>query len=633
MSKLEKRLLASCLPLLFLVAACGGGQETVSTGAEVAPAPAAGEPAAPAPDEPGPPALEAAGEVAAEPDDGRDDGRDAGLKAVEEAVAGQRGDRPAIDYVAVVNGERVPFVYLEQRLATMHTGQAESRRSGYDLDRLMFKVVNDILLGQEARAAGMDEEPPVKRQVEKYREDLVIAALEQDQVASKAVAGEDEIRREFEKQYSRVTLRVVTVDERSEAEALIEEIRAGADMAALAHERSVDPYAARGGLIEDVPRRDLAAEVGALAASLEPGRLGGPVGTDLGWSVIRLESFAGPDGDLFDGVRAELAGIVRLEKRGRLRAELAERIRASHPVEMNREAIDAIEPQRLSDGRLVPQVGDRGDVVATVGSLPITAGEYADALMLRWSGVRSEDAARAAAPIILATLVEKKLLLAEAKTSRFATLPEIEEQVRVYETQVLVRRYLEDVVAAGITVSAEELQACYEENRSRLQRPPRLNLGQITVPDKAQAEEMARLLREGTDLAWLARRHSTDRFAEDGGVRGWTVPSPGVDDFQDRLIASRTGDVLGPVGVPGNWNVIKVLAREDQGTYSLTEVSGNMRNMVFSEKFRKVLDEYMTKLRERSEIEINEEALASLSISGAVEEQADGGEEGGAHGH
>jgi parvulin-like peptidyl-prolyl isomerase len=625
MNCLGNRHLFCCLAILFLLTACGGEKIESRT---MPPATGHGtgdQHALTAPAEPA--------DAVTEPEATDAEAlREAGLQAMVDDAPGDRGNRP--EFVALVNGENVPFAYLEQRLASMHSGQLEDRRSAYDLERLMFKVVNDVLLSQEARAVGLDQEEPVKGQVDRYREDLVIAALEREQIDLKSKAGEEEIRRIFEDQYRRITLRVVTVDEEEDALRLLEEIRAGADMAALAAERSVDPYSARGGIVEGVARRDLASEVGALASTLEPGGLGGPVITDLGWSVIRLEAIEDADEAKFEAARPQLAGIVELEKKKVLRAALAQRVQQTHPVQMERERIASIEPERLADGRLVPRTGDPGDVVVTVGdSLVITAGEYAEALMLRWSGVRSEDAARAAAPIILNKVIERKLMLAEATSGGYAARPEVAARVRAYESQLLVSRYLEKVVAADVEVTAEEMQAAYEKNRRQLKRPPRLNLGQITVEEKPLADEIVRLLREGTDLAWLARKHSTDRFADSGGVRGWMVPSPGVDDIQDRLLEAQTGDVLDPVGVPGNYYVLKVMAREEQGVYDLAEVSGNIRNMVFSEKFRVVLDEFITTLRSRSEIRINKEALASISISGAVDDVPAAGEGGSPHAH
>jgi parvulin-like peptidyl-prolyl isomerase len=129
-----------------------------------------------------------------------------------------------------------------------------------------------------------------------------------------------------------------------------------------------------------------------------------------------------------------------------------------------------------------------------------------------------------------------------------------------------------------------------------------------------EAERIARLLRQGTDLAWLARQHSTDRFKSAGGDRGWVAPRPGGPD--ERLLETAVGDVLDPVGVSDNYVVLKVLAREEQGLYDYDEVSGNVRSAVYSRKLRGAMEKFMDTLRSRSEIEINEELLKSLQITG-----------------
>lgn len=406
-------------------------------------------------------------------------------------------------------------------------------------------------------------------------------------------------------------------------------------MGELARARSIDPYAQRGGEVQGLPLRDLAPEIGQLARSLQPGKTGGPVSTDLGWSVIRLERFQEPDPAGLEKVRPALRELIAFEKARALRAELARRLQEQHPVELVGEAIERIRPQRVADGRLTPTVEDRREVVARIGGrLEITAGEYGDALLLRWSGVRSEDAARAAAPIILTGLIEKQLLLAEANRLGYGERPEVARQVRAYEDQILVQRYLEEVVAAGIEVGREEMEAYYREHLESFARPPRLNLGQITVATEEEAREVARLLGQGTDLAWLARQRSTDRFAAAGGERGWMSPQPGIDEFNDRLSRAAPGEVIEAGGVPGNFVVLKVLGREEQGTYPLEEVSGNVRSTLFSDKFRQVLDDFVTKLRARSQIRVDTELLASLRVSGsAVEGPPEEGGPPGAHAH
>jgi hypothetical protein len=235
--------------------------------------------------------------------------------------------------------------------------------------------------------------------------------------------------------------------------------------------------------------------------------------------------------------------------------------------------------------------------------------------------VRRAEAARAAAPIILKGLVDRALLLAEARALGYARRPEVERRVRDHETRLLVQRYLEEVLGREIAVEADEMQTYYDAHRSEFPRPPRLRLSQITVASDEEAGRVVDQIRRGADVAWLARRQSTDRFASSGGDRGWIVPQPGTGEPNASLMTAKPGDVLGPFGQPGNFTVIRVMAREDQGPYPFADVSGNVRSAVFGGKFRQVLDERVTRLRARARIEIREDVLASLRVSGTVDER------------
>ena len=104
-----------------------------------------------------------------------------------------------------------------------------------------------------------------------------------------------------------------------------------------------------------------------------------------------------------------------------------------------------------------------------------------------------------------------------------------------------------------------------------------------------------------------------------GGERGWLDLTPG-DTFSDALLNAEPGEVLEPMGVTGNWTVVRVNLREEQGPYPFDQVSGNVRTAVYQQKFQRFLGEFLDKLRSRSEIDVNEEALAELRITGSHEE-------------
>jgi peptidyl-prolyl cis-trans isomerase C len=523
--------------------------------------------------------------------------------------------------IARVNGEAILAEDIERQLGRLHGSAQKGDRPGFDVDRLMFRLINDLLLGQEGRALGMDREEPIASRVEAYRRELAVKKLRQVEIDERARPNDEEVRKTFQEQYRRITLRVVTVYERDEAEEILSELRAGADIETLAKERSVDPYSLRGGLVSDLPRIDVLNEVADLAFTLEPGQIDGPVRTDIGWTVFRVESKRAADPARFEAVERKVRRLVRHRKGEELRASLAAEVRERHPASIDDDAVRAIQPKRLPDSRLAPDYDDPSAVVVRIGEDHwITAEDYGKALLKRWSSVRNEEAARASAPIILKRLIDERLLLAEALDRGYAELPRIARSIHTFETDLLVQRYLEEIVADGIEVGAEEMKTYYDANKEKFKMPPRLHVGQITVETLEEAERIAGLLRDGADLGWLARRHSIDRFRDSGGTRGWMSPQPGASEFNRRLLEAEAGDVLGPFGSSGHYVISKVLSRKESGSYPYEKVSGKVRDILFSRKFQETLDAFITKLRSRSEIEIDEEHLARLSIAGSVEE-------------
>lgn len=558
----------------------------------------------------------------------------AGASAAEDPLPSDPTAIPESLVVATVNGEAVVAEDVERHLSRIHGAAGERLPGGRDLERLMFKLVNDTLIGQEARALGMDEEPPLPERVQKFREDLALKRLEKEEILDQAQATEEEARLLFERQYRRVSFRVVTAYELAEAEELHRLLEEGADIAVVAAERSVDPYRLRGGLVQSLPRIDLQRSIAELLFTLEPGQLGGPVQTDLGWSIVRVDSFEEADKEAFPDLERTLRALVRQRKALAARESFSKQLNERFQVEIDNEEVISIEPERLPDARLIPDIPDPEAVVARVGEHRIiTAADYGQALLARWKGVRNEMAARAAAPIVLNKLIERQLLLAEALARGYHELPEVMRASRAYETELLIPRYLDEVLATGIEVTEEEKRAYYDERKSEFSRPPRVRLGQITVKSQKEAETIADQLRSGADLAWLAKQRSIDGFKDSGGDRGWYVPVPGQKDFNLQLLEAEVGAVLDPFRALDNWIVLKVTDREEQGPYPFNEISGNIRGAIFDEKLLVALDDLITKLRDRSEIEVHEDVLLSLSITGHLDQAAEEGATDSGHGH
>ena len=89
--------------------------------------------------------------------------------------------------------------------------------------------------------------------------------------------------------------------------AIITKIKAGADFAALAKEKSTDPAAANGGDLGFFKAEDMLPEFSTMAFSLKPGEVSSkPVQTRYGWHVIKVEERRQQPAPTFEEVHDQL---------------------------------------------------------------------------------------------------------------------------------------------------------------------------------------------------------------------------------------------------------------------------------------------------------------------------------------
>jgi peptidyl-prolyl cis-trans isomerase D len=149
--------------------------------------------------------------------------------------------------------------------------------------------------------------------------------LDIDAYAAKADVSEDSLRQYYEENKSRYTqpgrrhARHILFaaggdDKGAEAKAKQATARAvaGEDFAKLARELSEDPGSKEsGGDLGNAERGDFVGPFGDAVWSMKPGEIRGPVKTDFGWHVIKLESVSPETTKPFEDVRAEIESEVR----------------------------------------------------------------------------------------------------------------------------------------------------------------------------------------------------------------------------------------------------------------------------------------------------------------------------------
>ncbi len=163
----------------------------------------------------------------------------------------------------------------------------------------LFPMIRERLEQREALAIraqkqGLDEDPIVRRRVRGAADQALGEELLYRETSAR-VSDADMLAR-YKRDYAgkpgptEVRVRVIMVPTEEEAVAVIAELKAGADFAAVARRSSKDTTAPAGGDLGFVARDGLNAEVGAVAFSLPVGQVSAyPVRTAGAWFVVKVE--------------------------------------------------------------------------------------------------------------------------------------------------------------------------------------------------------------------------------------------------------------------------------------------------------------------------------------------------------
>jgi peptidyl-prolyl cis-trans isomerase C len=529
-------------------------------------------------------------------------------------------ERPRV--IARVNGEALYAEDLESVLGEIHRSQQVEQRADFDVDALLFRLVNDTLLAQEARTLGMHESAEIQRRVANRRESRARARVLREEIGERLTFDEEAARQVYADIFRVASLRVITRYDRAEIEALRPKVAAAKDgesFAKLAQESSQDPYSARGGKIE-APLASLFASLIEFATSAEAGQVSPTMATPWGWSLVRLERLDAADLEQFEPRRARVLAELRHRQETVLRLALAERLRPMLGLEVDWAVFETIGVQRMHDGRLLPQFEGAERTVAKVAGRTITAKDFAGKLASTWSVLSNPTLALESRRGVLDDLIFEELLIAEGLRRGYGDTPEVKRELHALEMSQLASRYLKEFVASGVEVTPQEMRDYFDNHREEFRKPPRIHLLQLTVATEAEAVRIAELAKGGADFGWLVRRYSIDSFRDTGGDRGWVLANQGIALFRAELQNAVAGDVVGPKQGPAGWVVLKVDLYEDQGLYEFQAVSGNVESELRNGKIVERIDKLIRALRERSEIWVDQEAVAALSILPAMPE-------------
>jgi peptidyl-prolyl cis-trans isomerase C len=199
---------------------------------------------------------------------------------------------PSDRVVARVNG--VEIHESDLALAAQDIGdQLQSESPQAQREQLIGYVTDIILVSQAADSKKLADDPDFKRHLAFLRNKMLMGAqLQQEAKSAITPEAEQELYDQAVKPMAgqeEIHARHILVETEEEANAIVEEIKNGADFAAVAKEKSKDPGAADGGDLGYFTKDQMVPEFSEVAFKMYPGQMSNPVKTQFGWHIIKVE--------------------------------------------------------------------------------------------------------------------------------------------------------------------------------------------------------------------------------------------------------------------------------------------------------------------------------------------------------
>lgn len=201
----------------------------------------------------------------------------------------------------------------------------------------------------------------------------------------------------------------------------------------------------------------------------------------------------------------------------------------------------------------------------------------------------------------------------KALASQNLTIASLTEQMR---QDMALSKLVESEVKPQIKVEETDIKQFYDQNPDRFQEPEsirashilfKLDPGATDVQKKEsrqKAEDVLKQVKNGGDFAALAKEHSDDGSAAQGGDLNFFGRGQMVPPFETAAFALKSGETSEIVESQFGYHIIKLTDRRPSRTVPLADVAARIGQFLTSQQQQEKTNAFINALRARGKVEI-----------------------------
>ena len=494
---------------------------------------------------------------------------------------------------------------------------------------LLDVMINKEVMALKALSAGYEKEEWFIRFWERYKPQYVVAAMENIYVLQKVKVTEQEVKDYFEKMHRDYTLSKILVANEDEASSIREQLASGADFAELAKKYSLGPEGASGGELGSNAIGGLYYWIEDALFNMKEGDISQPLRTGDGWAILKVRRIQPitPEKDIVYA-RKKLEGDMQK----RLLQDMKTKIEKDIGLVIYPDAVNIVYnnlPPDINPGDLISGTMRRdnapkleipeqyqGMLLAQYSDEAYTLKNYMK--IFNEMSLPERPTHRQGKESIVTSIHRRiwavTLPVYAEKTLKVLDTPEVAKDIQNRKEMVLVKKLYDDQITNQLKVSSLEIQDYYNAHKNEIMSPERRAFSIILVGDKAKAEHVVTLAKEGEEFGRLAMRLSEDPTAvENKGTTG-LVQKGNYPEYDAIAFSLPQGRVSDPFQVSRGWAVLRVDQIEAPKATSYAAVAEDLRRQMEEERGDKLLKEKLATWRKDYPMKIYERNLSKADL-------------------
>jgi peptidyl-prolyl cis-trans isomerase SurA len=200
------------------------------------------------------------------------------------------------------------------------------------------------------------------------------------------------------------------------------------------------------------------------------------------------------------------------------------------------------------------------------------------------------------------------------------------------QDQILQQEVIRREVVSKIIVDHAEVLKYYQDHKQEFERPETVVLREIYVstkdkndaeipPLQKKAEGLVQRVRAGEDFGELAKRYSDADTAKDGGELGTFEKGKLGANLEAAVFKLNKNEITDVLPIKDGFEILQVVQRYAAGVQPEDKVDTEITNMIYDQKTRPALRDYLDMLRMDSFVEVKPGYEDTAAVAGtAIEE-------------